>query len=88
MVVLGIDGCPGGWVAAHVDGQHVTWHAGAFAALLELPATAVAVDIPIGLPHGATRRAADEDHPVVGHQEVRSRGAPAAWGRAASPWRP
>jgi predicted RNase H-like nuclease len=59
MAVLGIDGCPGGWVAAAVDGQDVNWHVGTFAELLTLEAGAVAVDIPIGLPTGAARRAAD-----------------------------
>ena len=59
MAVLGIDGCPGGWVGALVDHGRVRWHTGAFADLLLLDATVVAVDIPIGLPTGAARRAAD-----------------------------
>jgi predicted RNase H-like nuclease len=57
--VLGVDGCPGGWVAARVEDGRVSWHAGSFEALLELPADVVAVDIPIGLPGGPRRRAAD-----------------------------
>jgi predicted RNase H-like nuclease len=59
MAVLGIDGCPGGWVAALVDGGELTWHTGTFVELLTLEAQVVAVDIPIGLPAGAARRAAD-----------------------------
>ena len=59
MAVLGIDGCPGGWVGALVDGSEVAWHAGTFVELLVLEAAVVAVDIPIGLPPGAARRAAD-----------------------------
>jgi predicted RNase H-like nuclease len=59
MAVLGIDGCPGGWVGALVDGGRVRWHTGAFADLLLLDAAVVAVDIPIGLPTGAARRTAD-----------------------------
>lgn len=59
MAVLGVDGCPGGWVAARVDGGRVSWHCGSFADLLALDADVVAVDIPIGLPEGAQRRAAD-----------------------------
>ena len=59
MAVLGIDGCPGGWVGALVDGDEVVWHTGSFGELLRLPAAVVAVDIPIGLPTGASRRAAD-----------------------------
>lgn len=57
--VLGVDGCPGGWVGALVEGSDVRWHTGCFAELLALPAAVVAVDIPIGLPAGPARRAAD-----------------------------
>jgi len=57
--VLGVDGCPGGWVAARVGPRGLSWHAGRFADLLALPAEVVAVDIPIGLPAGAARRTAD-----------------------------
>ena len=59
MGVLGVDGCPGGWVGALVDGDVVTWHTGPLPQLLRLPAEVVAVDIPIGLPPGASRRTAD-----------------------------
>jgi predicted RNase H-like nuclease len=59
MAVLGVDGCPGGWVAARVDGGTVEWHAGRFADLLQVDAAVVGVDIPIGLPDDARRRAAD-----------------------------
>ena len=38
MAVLGIDGCPGGWVGALVDGGEVHWHTGAFHELLALEA--------------------------------------------------
>jgi predicted RNase H-like nuclease len=69
MAVLGIDGCPGGWVGAHLTGDGVTWHAGSFCELLELQADVVAVDIPIGLPAGARRRAADvEARAALGRQ--------------------
>jgi predicted RNase H-like nuclease len=69
MAVLGIDGCPGGWVGARIDGRTVTWHTGAFADLLAVDAAVVAVDIPIGLPAGAARRAADvEARAVLGPQ--------------------
>lgn len=57
--VLGVDGCPGGWVGARVSGGEISWHAGDFAAMLGLGADTLAVDIPIGLPAGAARRAAD-----------------------------
>lgn len=57
--VLGVDGCPGGWVGALVSGDRISWHAGDFAAMLGLGAQALAVDVPIGLPAGAARRVAD-----------------------------
>lgn len=57
--VLGVDGCPGGWVGALVSDGQVTWHTGDVAAMLALAPDALAVDIPIGLPAGATRRACD-----------------------------
>ena len=59
MAVLGVDGCPGGWVAAQVDDNGLTWWSGSFAELLALDAAVVGVDIPIGLPPGPHRRAAD-----------------------------
>ncbi len=59
MAVLGVDGCPGGWVAARVEDGSVSWHHGSFAALLELDAQVVGVDIPVGLPGDGQRRAAD-----------------------------
>jgi len=57
MKVVGVDGCPGGWVAVTWDTSagtldvRVHW---SFAALLDATAdvAAVAVDIPIGLPGG------------------------------------
>ncbi len=57
--VLGVDGCPGGWVGALVRGESVAWHTGSFEELLALSAEIVAVDIPIGLPAGPHRRTAD-----------------------------
>ncbi len=59
MAVLGIDGCPGGWVGALVAGRTITWYAGTLAELLDLPAEVVAIDIPLGLPSGAARRPCD-----------------------------
>jgi predicted RNase H-like nuclease len=57
--VLGIDGCPGGWVGALVSGSAVAWYAGPLAQLLELPAAAVAIDIPLALPRDGARRACE-----------------------------
>lgn len=67
--VLGVDGCPGAWVGALVQEGRITWHHGDFAAMLDLGADVVAVDIPIGLPTGAARRRADvEAKAVLGAQ--------------------
>ena len=57
--VLGVDGCPGGWVGAQVRDGGITWHVGSFASMLAVGAAVVAVDIPIGLPTGGERRRAD-----------------------------
>lgn len=57
--VLGIDGCPGGWVGALVTASGVTWHAGSLVSLLALPAAVVAIDIPLAMPVGGARRACE-----------------------------
>jgi predicted RNase H-like nuclease len=48
---IGIDGCPGGWVAAIDDGPEIAWQFAAVEAIgdLLLPGAVVAVDMPIGL---------------------------------------
>ncbi|MCW2776705.1 MAG: hypothetical protein JWN17_430 [Frankiales bacterium] len=71
--VLGVDGCPGGWVGALLDDDDAddvaSWHAGSFADLLALGADVVGVDVPIGLPAGPQRRRADlEAREVLGAQ--------------------
>lgn len=49
--VLGVDGCPGGWIGALVDGSTVEWLLLPDAdAVLAVDAAAVGVDMPIGLP--------------------------------------
>ena len=61
MIVLGADGCPGGWVVAEVaPGAPVRWHAAADAEALlaladRLGAAAVAADVPVGLPEQGPR---------------------------------
>lgn len=59
MAVLGIDGCPGGWVGVLVGTGGVSWYAGSLTELLALPADVVAVDIPLGLPAAGCRRSCD-----------------------------
>jgi predicted RNase H-like nuclease len=49
--VLGVDGCPGGWIGALVTESSVTWLLlPDVAAVLSVDAAAVGIDIPIGLP--------------------------------------
>jgi predicted RNase H-like nuclease len=57
--VLGVDGCPGGWVGALVSRSETTWYVGQLADLVALPAAVVAVDIPLALPVDGTRRACE-----------------------------
>lgn len=69
MRVLGVDGCPGGWVGALVSAGAVDWWSGSFADMLALRADVLAVDIPIGLPVGPERRRADvEARELLGPQ--------------------
>lgn len=62
--VAGVDGVPGGWVVARIEAGRVGWSVVADAAAV-LSATdgcaAVGVDIPLGLPAGAARRACDDE---------------------------
>ncbi|HVE98166.1 MAG TPA: DUF429 domain-containing protein [Mycobacteriales bacterium] len=64
--VAGVDGCPGGWIAAVVedDGTGLTWQrrpdAAGVLGLLDHPGVAViGIDIPIGLPSPGEVRACD-----------------------------
>ena len=55
--MLGVDGCPGGWVGARVDGHSVEWLLLAdVGEILAVPAAAVGIDMPIGLPAAGSRR--------------------------------
>ncbi len=61
MLVVGVDGCPAGWVAVVVDPVDGAWAArvhGAFAEVLSAHggAAAIGVDVPIGLAAEGTRR--------------------------------
>jgi predicted RNase H-like nuclease len=60
--VAGVDGVPGGWVVARVAADGVAWSVvPTAAAVLDAAAgcAAVGVDVPLGLPAGAERRACD-----------------------------
>jgi predicted RNase H-like nuclease len=71
--VVGVDGCPGGWVAVAYDLQTrtVTPHFhGSFQQLLDAyqDAAAIGVDIPIGLSEGAPRACDIEARKVLLHR--------------------
>lgn len=56
MPVLGVDGCPGGWVGALVHRDSLRWLLlGCMAEVLQVPAAGVGIDIPIGLPDAGPR---------------------------------
>lgn len=60
--VLGVDGCPGGWIGALVRGRSVEWMClDDAAAILAVDVAVIAIDIPIGLsePGAGFRRRAD-----------------------------
>lgn len=67
--VLGVDGCPGGWIA-------VRWGSGlshhlcrSFAEVLALDAAVIAVDMPIGLPQQSGRLAEREVRAKLGARQ-------------------
>jgi len=63
-IVLGVDGCPGGWIAVRW-GDHVSHHlCRSFEEVTAIDAAVIAVDMPIGFPQGSGRAA---------EREVRSR---------------
>lgn len=63
-VVIGVDGCPGGWIAVRW-GETVSHHlCRSFAEIVAMEAAVIAVDMPIGFPQGSGRAA---------EREVRSR---------------
>ncbi len=71
MQVVGVDGCPGGWVAISYDTEADTLASRVYASFAELLAaypdvTAIGVDIPIGLAQGAPRDCDVEARRVLG----------------------
>ena len=55
--VVGVDGCPGGWIAVRW-GETVSHHlCRSFAEVLAMDAAVIAVDMPIGFPQGSGRAA-------------------------------
>ncbi len=70
--LAGVDGCPGGWIAAFVRGPEVRVEVlPRFAHVLKLRPALVAIDIPIGLPERAGqggRAAENKVRPLLGHR--------------------
>lgn len=61
LAVLGVDGCPAGWVGALLVGDDLTLHVAPaielLVARLEVTPAVVGIDIPIGLPDDSSREA-------------------------------
>ena len=75
-IAVGVDGCPGGWLAVTEGGSRtpVASIAPTFAALIEsLPSTAViGIDIPIGLPEEGARQCERETRQLLGWARMTS----------------
>ena len=67
--VVGVDGCPGGWIAVRWA-EIVTHHlCRSFAEVLAMDATVIAVDMPIGFPQGSGRAAEREVRSRLGERQ-------------------
>src|SRR3974377_928001 len=71
--LAGVDGCPGGWIAAFVRGEEVRVEVLArFVNVLALRPALVAIDIPMGLPERAGyggRAAENAVRPLLGARQ-------------------
>jgi predicted RNase H-like nuclease len=79
-IVAGVDGCPGGWIAALWDGAgELTAHlCSSFAKVVALPARIIAVDMPIGLPERSGRPPEREVRARLGGRQSSVFAVPAA----------
>ena len=67
--VVGVDGCPGGWIAVRW-GETVSHHlCRSFAEVLAMDAAVIAVDMPIGFPQGSGRVAEREVRQRLGERQ-------------------
>ena len=67
--VVGVDGCPGGWIAVRWA-ETVSHHlCRSFADIVALDAAVVAVDMPIGFPQGSGRAAEREVRQRLGERQ-------------------
>lgn len=67
--VIGVDGCPGGWIAVRW-GEGLTHHfCRSFAEVLAMEAAVIAVDMPIGLPRLSGRAAEPQVRAKLGERQ-------------------
>lgn len=67
--VVGVDGCPGGWIAVRW-GEALSHHlCRSFAEVLAMDAAVIAVDMPIGFPQGSGRAAEREARSRLGERQ-------------------
>lgn len=67
--VVGVDGCPGGWIAVRW-GETVSHHlCRSFADVMAMDAAVIAVDMPIGFPKGSGRAAEREVRSRLGERQ-------------------
>jgi len=67
--VIGVDGCPGGWIAVRWA-ETVSHHlCRSFAEVLAMDAAVIAVDMPIGFPQGSGRAAEREVRARLGERQ-------------------
>jgi predicted RNase H-like nuclease len=67
--VVGVDGCPGGWIAVRWAAT-VSYHlCRSFTEVMGLDAAVIAVDMPIGFPHGSGRAAEREVRQRLGERQ-------------------
>lgn len=69
IAVIGVDGCPGGWIAVRWAGTLSHHFCRSFAEVLALDAAIIAVDMPIGFPQGSGRPAEREARARLGDRQ-------------------
>ncbi|NJM30962.1 MAG: DUF429 domain-containing protein [Rhizobiales bacterium] len=67
--VVGVDGCPGGWIAVIWSNTLEHRLVGSFAEIIALDAAVAAVDMPIGFPEMSGRAVENEVRPKLGRRQ-------------------
>jgi predicted RNase H-like nuclease len=67
--VIGVDGCPGGWIAVIWGDKLEHRLFRSFAEIVALDASVIAVDMPIGFPATSGRSVENEVRPKLGHRQ-------------------